>query len=81
VPINLSKLSVDAEKAVQLAEQNGGLEARMKVNSECKIYAMLGDSWWLVFYELATSSNDYDVLLKINIDPMTGKFEKVYPKP
>jgi hypothetical protein len=68
--IDLSKVKISAEQALQLAETNGGQQRRMAVNNECHISAAISRDTiqydgWMVNY---SPSIFYD-----EIDPVTGK--------
>jgi hypothetical protein len=64
--IDLSDASFTAEKAVQVAEENGGKEARLREDNQCNISVdSEGDRKWRVDYFGA----DFEVL----VDMRTGK--------
>jgi len=68
--INLSKIKITAEEAVKIAEENGGREARLKVENKCEISASMLPrnwyGWWVSF--------GYD--FELYIDPYTGEIIK-----
>ncbi len=68
--IDLSRLKVTAEDAIRIAEENGGREARLKVQNECNIVLLLMPQrfeGWKV-----NIGSDFE----IQIDPYTGKIIK-----
>ena len=71
--VNLNKVKVTAEQALEIAEINGGKEARLLVQNECKLTARLsGYSGWKVFiYRHDTGSS----IFGIEIDSSTGKIK------
>lgn len=71
--INLQRLRVTAENALQIAEKNGGNEFRAKAKNMCDIHLIIkpnpdGDNDWIVFY----SANDGSDHFEVQIDPYTG---------
>jgi hypothetical protein len=78
--VDLGRLKVTAEDALQMAEGNGGKEARLKVDNECKIHLIIGvnpvgDNDWKVSY--LNYSNDIPglILFEIHIDPYSGWYK------
>ncbi|MFN8411697.1 MAG: hypothetical protein U0Z26_04850 [Anaerolineales bacterium] len=75
--VDLNSLKVAAEDALQMAEENGGKEARLKVYNECEIHLIInptpvGDNDWKVSYINHTSTHE-PILFEIHIDPYSGK--------
>ena len=72
--INLDRMKVTADDALQIAEQTGGKEFRIKYNNSCDISILLkpnGDvSDWIVAYFAQGSSN----IFEIHINPYTGEY-------
>ena len=73
--INLARLKVSAEQAIQIAEENGGLQERQNAGNMCRIFAGLYPNaahynGWAVSYAL--DSNNTSVFY-IEIDPYTGE--------
>ncbi len=70
--IDLSRLKVTAEEAIKIAENNGGREARLKVQNQCDIYLLLMPErykgWWVNY--------GYSSGFEIQIDPYTGEVIK-----
>ena len=73
--VHPDKFKVNAEDAVQIAEENGGREFRKAVSNSCSIVVALNpnpvDNGWLVAY----FSNNGAVNYIININPYTGSYK------
>lgn len=79
--VDLDRLKVTAEEAIRIAEENGGTEARLKIENRCYIHLSLTpDNYegWEVDY-------GYSSGFRILIDPYTGKvtqkFCSFFPDP
>jgi len=72
---DLSKMKITAEDALNIAEQQGGEKFRLTYSNQCGIFVSLGDSGWRIIY----SRPSYSFI--IDIDPYTGAFKVVNPKP
>ena len=73
--IDTTQLKISSDRALQIAESNGGEDKRESVNNACNISLMLTldrtDAWrWRVYY---ARSNDRTLFFDILIDPYTGK--------
>jgi hypothetical protein len=71
--IELDKM-IDAVDALRIAEENGGIDARLKFNNDCNIHLSLSPEMyagWDIWYSVGNSSK-----FKIAIDPFTGKIIK-----
>jgi len=71
--IDLEKLQVSADDALQIAETNGGKQARLAVKNECKILVVVApninhDSWDVGYYSGATT------LFEMLVDPYSGSY-------
>ena len=81
-PLDLTQYRITVEEIIQIAEKNGGAEKRLLYENDCKINALapgLKGKGWVVSYK-----NDNDGwwrIFEITIDPQTGAFEVLYPKP
>jgi len=68
--VNLSEISITADQAFQIAEENGGREQRLKNKNECDILVRIpnsnNDGRWDVSY--------YSPLFEILINPYTGEY-------
>lgn len=74
--IDLNNLSIGANHAISIAEQNGGSSARSQANNQCSIWVILDGSekrGWNVIYEGKKSMLS---TFEIYIDPYTGKISK-----
>lgn len=73
--IDQDRLRINAEKALTIAEENGGRNARLRFNNECRVRVFLEPQMypdgWQIWYEVGGRSQ-----LKITIDPFTGKIIK-----
>jgi hypothetical protein len=70
--IDLSRLKVNAVDAIRIAEENGGLEARLRVQNQCNIFLLLMPErfrGWVVDY-------GYSSGFEIQIDQYTGEVIK-----
>jgi len=72
--IDQDKIRVAADEALQIAEDNGGRDARLAVNNECSISLSYNpnvnsNDWILVI----SHNNELPNIFKIQIDPYTGK--------
>lgn len=77
--LNFVQLKISAEEALQIAETNGGVNARLSVKNACQIFLTLAPGGrykdWQVTY---IRSNDQIYLFRIHIDPLTGRYEILY---
>jgi len=75
--IDMNKIDISMEEAVEIAEKNGGYEARTNVKNECSITAILNPEspiyhGWIVSYR-----KDYGERFELyHINPKTGKIIK-----
>jgi hypothetical protein len=73
--LDLGRIQVTAEQALQIAEQHGGEAARLAAGNDCQIRVIVvGGLWdgdWRVYYEFNASS------LAIQVDEQTGKYRIV----
>ncbi len=70
-PISLTKFTITADDALQIAEKNGGKERRSKVGNDCRILITAlnndhNDSWNIYYYP--------GVYFKMLVDPYTGTY-------
>jgi hypothetical protein len=78
--IDLEQIKVPAEAALQIAEANGGSEARSAIGNACDIYIRLFEpvaDGWRVEY---AADKDSDNVFMIFVDPLTGEFKIISPK-
>jgi hypothetical protein len=73
--IDITQLKISADRAIQIAESNGGEEKRASVKNACNISLLLTldrtDTWhWRVYY---ARSDDRTLFFDILIDPYTGE--------
>jgi hypothetical protein len=71
--IDLQKLAITLEDAIQLAEVNGGEQARLSVNNRCTVDVSLNpypDPHWDISYSLVPTR-----IFEMKIDAYTGKYE------
>ena len=72
--IDLKKLKVTADDALQIAEVNGGKAARLAVNNKCYILEALSfnldKNGWNILY----SDNNFNHLFQMSIDPYSDKY-------
>ncbi len=81
-PINLAQYRISAEEAVQIAEQNGATERRLKFGNDCTINVLAPGSvrkGWSVSYS-NNKDGRWDVIFEIAINPFTGDIEILNPK-
>lgn len=78
--VDLEKLKVTADDALQLAEKIGGRDARLQVENVCTIDIILspntdsGDLWRITYFsDLMPTGNS--IIFKIQIDPYAGNYE------
>jgi len=72
--IDLKNLTVTADDALRIAEENGGREARLDVDNECDISLSIGfntKNGWSVNY----MQRDGVPRFEIDIDPYTGEYK------
>lgn len=70
--IDLNKLKIAAEDAIRIAEENGGRDARLKLQNQCSIHLYLMPErykGWRISY-------GYSSGFEIEIDPYTGEVIK-----
>jgi hypothetical protein len=74
--LDLAKMQVDAQKALELAERYGGQEHRDRVQNRCQINIQIVDDLWRIRYwdpEHLTDSEFW-----IEIDAKTGQTRRVW---
>ena len=76
--IDLKKLKISADDALRIAEENGGKEARSRVQNDCLILTKVpshnnDDSWDVYYYP--------GVYFELLINPYSGKYEMPTPSP
>ena len=76
--IDLSKIKISAEEALQIAELNGGVEVRAERQNQCSIGIVIsadGDNFdWLINY--TTEIDDPLPSVEFRIDSVTGDYKK-----
>lgn len=76
--IDLDKLKITAEAALQIAEVNGGQQARAVANNHCKIFvglsALSDNGYWYIHYYYPG-----DNLFDIYINPYSGDYQFTSP--
>ncbi len=81
-PIDLEQYRITAEEALQIAEKNGGSEKRLEVDNACEIDALAPGpdikDWRIIYVNVP---NLIKRLFEIAIDPQTGEYRVLYPKP
>jgi len=81
-PIALSQYQVTAGEALQIAENSGGPAIRAEAGNDCKVSVMApgpdGKGWRVIY---ANYPNGYHLLFEIAVDPKTGEYKVIYPKP
>lgn len=70
--LDQKQIKVSVNDALQIAEANGGREARLAVNNKCKFVAII-PIWEYNGWNLTYTGNTQ--LFNINIDPVTGKYD------
>jgi hypothetical protein len=75
--LDQTQIKVSVNDALQIAETNGGSEARLAVNNECKFVASI-PIWEYEGWNLTYTSDAK--LFDINIDPRTGEYQIISPK-
>lgn len=74
--IDMAPIKLDEKAAFQLAEANGGIQARTAIGNRCYVYAQLiakdSDVSWQIRYIAKDGSKGLDLW----IDPITGKLDK-----
>jgi hypothetical protein len=73
----LDDLKILADKALDIAEENGGREMRQSFHNDCDLYLVLSEDWGVIY---DTGGKDFSIL-EINIDPYTGKVNKIIKSP
>jgi hypothetical protein len=77
--IKLDKIKVTADNALQIAEENGGRNARLTIKNQCRISILSSGQDWHVRY----SSQDpsfISSIFEMNIDSSTGKYKIITTK-
>lgn len=72
--LDQTQLKVSVNDTLQIAETNGGREARLAVNNECKFAAII-PIWEYEGWNLTYTGNAK--LFDINIDPLTSEYQIV----
>jgi len=81
--IDLTQIKISAEDALKIADENGGLEARLSANNNCRIDVLapsLSKNEWLVEYASYSSSDGWRYLLEVYVDKESGEFRIVHPE-
>jgi len=76
-PTELGQYPITAEKALKIAEENGGTRLRLDKNNSCMIDGIVnGMDGWSVLYK---TRNEYiwETVYEIAIDPQTGSFKVI----
>jgi hypothetical protein len=74
--IDLNNLAIEANTAIDIAEENGGSVARLEANNQCSIWAILDGNekrGWNIVYEGEKSMSR---IFEIYIDPYTGRISQ-----
>lgn len=78
--IDVKKLEVNADEVLQMAEENGGRDARLKVENVCEIDVILspntdsGNVWRVTYFsDLLPTGNS--IIFKMHADPYTGEYK------
>jgi len=74
--LDLRRLAVDLEKALEIAEENGGQAYRQNVGDQCDVYVSLRQYIWEVAYR---ELSEYRDVFRVNIDARTGEYEITKP--
>lgn len=76
--VDIDNFKVTADDALQIAETNGGRDARLAIQNDCRISVNIPnihyDGWKVEYYSGGTTT-----IFKMDIDPLTGKYEIVSP--
>lgn len=75
--IDLSKLKITPDGALQIAEKNGGKAFRNMVANDCRMlfsYAAQRSEGWIVLYSSRRNTSEK---FEMNIDPYTGEFKVI----
>jgi hypothetical protein len=73
--IDLSKLKITPDNALQIAEKNGGKSFRNMVKNDCRVffsYAVRRNEGWIVLYSSRKNTSEK---FEMNINPFTGEFK------
>jgi hypothetical protein len=79
--INLEQLNVSADSALQIADSNGGFEARSNVENQCVIYLTLAPGSVYDDWQVSYTGNGSVSLFNMYIDRSTGEYKIVDLKP
>ena len=71
--INLDKLKITADDALRIAEENGGIDARLAVDNQCDISISSSEHNWYVRYSIQASTNS--TIFEMTINSYTGKYK------
>lgn len=79
-PTELGQYPITAEKALKIAEENGGAQKRSDHNNSCMINEIInGSYWWTVIYH-TRDEYSWNTAYEITINPQTGSFKVTRPK-
>jgi len=74
-PTELDQYPITAEKALKIAENNGGARIRLENNNSCRVDAIVnGLDGWMVLYAIKDKYGWKNVY-EIDIDPQTGSLK------
>jgi len=77
--INLLQLKVSANDAFRIAEDNGGRKARLELENDCSVSAILAPDGSAQNWEVNYSNRDSAHIFDIIIDEYTGEYEVIHP--
>lgn len=83
-PFDLRQFKITADEALQMAESNGGSAARLQAGNDCRISISSGDAQdWFILYTHYPDKGEHvgTTLYQARIDPRTGEYKVLYPKP
>lgn len=80
--LDLQKIKISSKQAVDVAEKNGGSDARTKVENKCSVIVSMiapGSVYdgWTVRYKTSDENSEFNTIYEVLVDPQDGKFQVV----
>lgn len=82
--LDFQKIKISSKQAIEIAENNGGIDARNKIANKCFVTISMiapgsGYGGWTVNYSAVNENSASEDVYKVLIDPQDGKFLVITP--
>ena len=75
--LELSEMTVDLRKALEIADANGGQEVRRQVDKSCEASIWIREHTWEIHYYYREPEQSARTLLYVEVDARTGKAKRL----